>query len=75
MAKVMVSLPDELLGSLDAEAARRNTTRSALLRAYVHEGLRQRAQERARRVDKVMSETGHHGGDGVRDLKRYRPTA
>lgn len=33
MAKVMVSLPDDLLGAIDAEAKRRHTTRSALLRA------------------------------------------
>jgi metal-responsive CopG/Arc/MetJ family transcriptional regulator len=33
MAKVMVSLPDELLGALDAEAKRRRTSRSALLQA------------------------------------------
>jgi hypothetical protein len=33
MAKVMVSLPDDLLGALDAEAKRRGTTRSALLQA------------------------------------------
>ncbi|MDN5796400.1 MAG: ribbon-helix-helix domain-containing protein [Intrasporangium sp.] len=75
MAKVMVSLPDDLLGALDAEAARRNTTRSGLLRDYVREGLRHRGQERARRVQLAMSEVGHHGGDGVRDLKRQRPTA
>lgn len=31
MAKVMVSLPDDLLGALDAEAKRRQTSRSALL--------------------------------------------
>lgn len=31
MAKVMISLPDELLGALDAEADRRHTSRSALL--------------------------------------------
>jgi Ribbon-helix-helix protein, copG family len=29
----MVSLPDELLGALDAEAQRRGTSRSALLQA------------------------------------------
>jgi len=75
MAKVMVSLPDDLLGSLDAEAARRNTTRSGLLRDYVHEGLRHRGHERARRVQRLMTEAGHHGGNGVDDLKRHRPTA
>jgi Ribbon-helix-helix protein, copG family len=31
MAKVMVSLPDALLASIDEEARRRSTTRSALL--------------------------------------------
>ncbi len=33
MAKVMVSLPDDLLGALDAEARRRKMSRSALLQA------------------------------------------
>jgi hypothetical protein len=33
MAKVMVSIPDELLGALDAEARRRGMSRSALLQA------------------------------------------
>lgn len=31
MAKVMISIPDVLLGALDAEVTRRKTTRSALL--------------------------------------------
>lgn len=75
MAKVMVSLPDDLLDLLDAEAARRNTTRSGLLRDYVREGMRHRAQERARRVQQLMTKADHHGGDGVRALKRLRPPA
>jgi len=73
MAKVMVSLPDDLLGSLDAEAARRSTTRSGLLRDYVHEGLRHRGHERARRIQQLMGEAGHHGGNGVDALQRHRP--
>ncbi len=75
MAKVMVSLPDDLLGSLDAEAARRGTTRSGLLRHYVDEGLRRRGEARARRVEELMRTPGHHGGRGVEDLKRERPPA
>jgi metal-responsive CopG/Arc/MetJ family transcriptional regulator len=31
MAKVMVSIPDDLLADIDAEATRRETSRSALL--------------------------------------------
>lgn len=75
MAKVMVSLPDELLGTLDAEAARRNITRSGLLRHYVDEGLRRRAETRARRVEQLMSAPGRHGGTGAVELKRLRPRA
>lgn len=71
----MVSLPDDLLGSLDAEAVRRHTTRSGLLRDYVQEGLRRRGQQRARRAQRLMGEAGHHGGNGVDDLKRHRPSA
>ncbi len=33
VAKVMVSLPDDLLGAVDAEAVRRGTSRSAVLQA------------------------------------------
>lgn len=33
MAKVMISIPDTLLGMLDAEVKRRSTTRSALLQS------------------------------------------
>jgi len=75
VAKVMVSLPDDLLGSLDAEAARRGTTRSALLRHYVGEGLRHRAEARSRRVEELMRTPGRHGGGGVEELKRHRPPA
>ncbi len=73
MAKVMVSLPDDLLGSLDAEAARQKTTRSGLLRHYIEEGLRRRGLARARRVEQLMEAPGRHGGSGIDDLKRHRP--
>jgi len=73
VAKVMVSLPDDLLGSLDAEAARQKITRSGLLRHYVDEGLRRRRLARARRVEQLMEAPGRHGGNGVDDLKRHRP--
>ena len=40
MAKVMVSVPDELLAQIDAEAARRATSRSALLAVAARNELR-----------------------------------
>jgi metal-responsive CopG/Arc/MetJ family transcriptional regulator len=41
VAKVMISLPDDLLAALDAEAARRETSRSALLQAAARRELRE----------------------------------
>jgi metal-responsive CopG/Arc/MetJ family transcriptional regulator len=40
--KVMISLPDELLADVDAEAARRDQSRSALIRAALREHLARR---------------------------------
>jgi metal-responsive CopG/Arc/MetJ family transcriptional regulator len=45
MAKVMVSLPDDLLTDLDREAARRGSTRSALLAAGARRELAQQTPE------------------------------
>ena len=42
MAKVMVSLPDDLLARIDAEAGRRSTSRSALLAAAARRELTRR---------------------------------
>lgn len=75
MAKVMVSLPDELLGALDAEAKRRGTTRSGLLRTFADEALRRRSDQRAARISVLMRESSPHGGDVADVLKRHRPRA
>lgn len=47
MAKVMISIPDDLLGMLDAEVERRRTTRSALLQSAARRelGLTRRDRE------------------------------
>lgn len=45
MSKVMVSLPDDLLSQIDAEAARRSTSRSALLAAAARRELTRRDPE------------------------------
>ena len=50
MAKVMVSIPDELLARIDAEAKRQGTTRSGLLQqaAMTEIGFRQVSQDEVR---------------------------
>jgi Ribbon-helix-helix protein, copG family len=52
MAKVMVSLPDDLLGALDAEAKRRHTSRSAILQTGARRELGLLRRER----ESVLSE-------------------
>ena len=46
MSKVMVSLPEDLLAELDAEAERRSTSRSALLAAAARRELARPDSER-----------------------------
>lgn len=46
MAKVMVSLPDDLLARIDEEAGRRSLSRSALLAAAARRELDRRDPER-----------------------------
>jgi metal-responsive CopG/Arc/MetJ family transcriptional regulator len=75
MAKVMVSLPDDLLRQLDAEAQQRGTTRSGLLRSYVEEGIHRRNQRRAERMRQILAEpvaSSGFGGDSVDFLRAER---
>ena len=69
----MISLPDELLDAVDAEASRLGTTRSGLFRGLAQNALRERGAERADRVDEVMREASGHGGAVVAALQLHRP--
>ncbi len=69
----MISLPDELLRSIDREAARAGMTRSGLLRSYAAEAIRRRADVRARAVAELTAQATPQGGDGVKVLKAMRP--
>ncbi|MHB1975064.1 MAG: ribbon-helix-helix protein, CopG family [Acidimicrobiales bacterium] len=78
MAKVMVSLPDELLRAVDVEARRRKTTRSGLLRELAEETLRLRScsrAERMREIDAIArdAEAIGHGGHVAAVVKASRP--
>ncbi len=76
MAKVMVSLPDELLRAVDIEAGRRGTTRSGLLREMAEETLRRRSIRRAERMGEIDDLDGTvtgHGGGVAELVKASRP--
>jgi metal-responsive CopG/Arc/MetJ family transcriptional regulator len=76
MAKVMVSLPDDLLHAVDTEARRRGTTRSGLLRDLAEDTLQRRAVQRAQRMRQIRLAPGErrsHGGGVAELVKTHRP--
>jgi len=76
VAKVMVSLPDDLLRAVDVEADRRGTTRSGFLRELAEETLRRRTVRRAERMAEIGGMDGPptgHGGHVAELVKATRP--
>jgi metal-responsive CopG/Arc/MetJ family transcriptional regulator len=80
MAKVLVSIPDELLGALDAAVARRLTTRSAFLRGAIRDALARpdpvairAAVGRARAA--IANLGAFESGDQIRADREIRDTA
>lgn len=73
MAKVMVSLPDDLLAEVDAEARRGGTTRSAVMRGFADAALRQRREGRAAAMRSLLSDASSHGGHAAGLVKATRP--
>lgn len=73
MAKVMISMPDELLARVDGEAHRRGLSRSAMLRECVSSLLDQRSKLLAERMREINSGARpNRGGTGLEALKADR---
>lgn len=73
VAKVMVSMPDDLLSEVDAEATRLGTSRSAVLREFADSALRRRRTDRAAAMDKLLRQAAGHGGATAERVKATRP--
>lgn len=76
MAKVMVSLPDDLLAEVDAEARRVGGTRSGVMREFADSALRRRRERRAEAMRSLLADAaahGGHGGDAAEQVKATRP--
>jgi metal-responsive CopG/Arc/MetJ family transcriptional regulator len=73
VAKVMVSMPDDLLSEVDAEANRLGTTRSAVLRGFADAALRRRRADRAAAMCGLLKEPSRHGGASAESVKTMRP--
>jgi metal-responsive CopG/Arc/MetJ family transcriptional regulator len=72
VAKVMVSLPDELLARLDEQARRRGTSRSGLLRELAERELLANGVERRRLIAQLLEAAAPHGGTSVREVREQR---
>ncbi len=68
-----MSMPEDLLSEVDAEATRRGTTRSAVLRQFADAALRRRRADRAAAMDELLRRSGHHGGGSAERVKATRP--
>ncbi len=75
MAKVMVSMPDELLAEVDAEARRTGSNRSAVLRGYADAALRGRRANRAAGLRSLLKDATPRGGHSAERVKETRPSA
>jgi metal-responsive CopG/Arc/MetJ family transcriptional regulator len=73
MAKVMVSMPDDLLAEVDAEALRSGTSRSAVLREFAVTALRHRREDRAAAMRTLLAEPAPRGGRAAERVKATRP--
>ena len=73
MAKVMISLPDDVLAQIDAQANEHGTTRSATIRELAEAGLGERQRRLSERMAALEGQATGHGGNAVADLKDTRP--
>ena len=72
MAKVMVSIPDELLDRLDEYARTRGTTRSGLLRELAERELAIDNEGRRQGITRLLAAAESHGGHSAQHVRDQR---
>lgn len=73
MAKVMISIPDELLARLDEQAQQRGTTRSGLIQELARHELDGSDAQRRVEVERLLAAVrGHYGGKSTDAIRRDR---
>jgi metal-responsive CopG/Arc/MetJ family transcriptional regulator len=74
VAKVMISLPDDLLARLDERARNRGMTRSGLLRTLVERELDEDEAARRSRILEILATAAPHGSDSAAFIREIRDT-
>ncbi len=72
MAKVMVSLPDDLLERIDMRARARHATRSGFLRELAERELAAEARQSRTEIEGLLGEPVRLGGDATRLIRQDR---
>ncbi len=73
MAKVMISLPNDLLARVDAHASEHGSTRSATIRELAEVGLGERQRRLAQRMAELEGHAQGHGGNVAQQIRASRP--
>ena len=72
MAKVMVSMPDDLLERLDRRARERGTTRSGLLQELTEREVSLEEGKQRRRIDELLAGTASYDGQAAAHIREMR---
>jgi hypothetical protein len=72
MAKVMISIPDNLLERLDARARANHETRSGLLRRLVEREISVEGANRRKEFEDLLGPPVNMGGDAARLIREDR---
>lgn len=72
VAKVMISIPDDLLDRLDAQARANRETRSGFLRRLAERELSPGVAERRKEIEDLLGPPLHMGGDAARLIREDR---
>jgi hypothetical protein len=72
MAKVMISIPDDLLERLDAQARANRETRSGLLRRLVEREVSVESANRRKEFEDLLGPPVNMGGDAARLIREDR---
>jgi hypothetical protein len=72
VAKVMISVPDDLLERLDAQARANRETRSGYLRRLAERELASSEAGRRKEIEDLLGPPMHMGGDAARLIREDR---
>lgn len=72
VAKVMISMPDDLLERLDAQARANRETRSGYLRRLAERELKPEEARRRKQIEDLLGPPLHMGGDSARLIREDR---